>query len=128
MQTLRQVSWWMCLLLFLLHQFFERGLNWHWVWADSYLDSLLCMPILLGLLLLERRFLLQQASYCFPFLDTAIMVILLSLLYEEVWTRVFSGFTRDYWDYFCYFIGGLYFYFFVNISINTKRRKSIVKE
>ena len=114
MQTLKQATWWTCLLLFLGHQFFERVLSLHWVWADSYLDSFLCMPILLGLLLFERRFLLQQPAFCFPFLDTAIMVILLSLLYEEVFTSVFRGFTKDYWDYLSYCIGGLYFYFFVN--------------
>jgi hypothetical protein len=124
MEVLKQATWWLCFLLFGLHQCFEKGLNWHWVWADCYLDSLLCMPILLGFLLFERRLLLKKPSYCFPLFDTAVMVILLSLLYEEVFTRVFSGFTRDYWDYFCYFIGGLYFYFFVN----TNSGKSIVKE
>lgn len=114
MQTIKQTTWWMCLLLFLGHQFFERALSWHWVWADSYLDSLLCMPILLGLLLFERRFLLQKPAYCFPLFDTVVMLVFLSLLYEEVFTSVFSGFTKDYWDYLCYFSGGLYFYFFVN--------------
>jgi hypothetical protein len=125
METFKQATWWMCFLLFWGHQFFERALDWHWVWADSYLDSLLCMPILLGLVLFERRFLLKQASSSFPFLDTAVMVILLGLLYEEVFTSVFSGFTKDYWDYLCYFIGGLYFYFFVNTNLikNTVNKK-----
>lgn len=117
MQTLKQATWWICLGLFLGHQFFERILSWHWVWADSYLDSFLCMPILLGLLLSERRFLLKQPSYSFPPFDTLVMVVLLSLLYEEVFTRFFSGFFRDYWDYLSYFMGGLYFYFFVNTNV-----------
>lgn len=110
MKSLKQVTWWICFLAFWLHQFCERILQWHWTWADSYLDSLLCMPILLGLLLFERRFWLKDKNYCFPLLDTVIMVLLLSLLYEEGFTRMFDGFVRDTWDYLCYFVGGGMFF------------------
>jgi len=32
------------------------------------------------------------------------MVILLSLLYEEAFPKISNDFTKDYWDYLCYFI------------------------
>lgn len=115
MGILRQWNWCSCCFLFLLHQFFQKVLGWNISFADNYLDTLLCMPIMLGFLLMERRFLLgKDRTYCFPFFDTLVMVLLLSVVYEEVFPMVSNGFTKDYYDYLCYSIGGLFFYFFIN--------------
>lgn len=130
MLVLKQRTWWGCFLLFWGHQFVERVWNWDCPLIDSYLDSFLCMPILLGLLLVERRFLMQNVSFCFSLFDTLVMVVALSLLYEEVFTRVFDGFVRDNWDYVSYGLGGGYFYLFVNQSrgVDTNSSGNIVKE
>lgn len=111
----------MSMALFLLHQGAQKILGWSWPWADSYLDDLLCMPILLGLALAERRFFLGQAKFTFPLFDTAIMVIALSLLFEEVYPRMWNDFVRDDWDYAYYLLGGGIFYFFLQKDLSLSK-------
>lgn len=100
---------------------------------DNYLDPLLGIPILLGLVLVERRFFMKIFSktktkltgkslinpsrnimYTFSFFETSVVVIALSILFEEGFPRWFEGFTKDYFDYLAYLLGGLLFYFFIN--------------
>lgn len=71
------------------------------------------MPILLGLALAERRFFTRDPKLTFSAFDTAVMVIALSLLFEEGYPRWWSTFTHDYWDYPYYLLGGIIFYFFL---------------
>ena len=119
MQLLLKPAWLICFLLFLLHQFSQKVMSWAIPFADNYLDCLLCMPIFLTFLLIERRFLLQQStSYSFPFWDTMAMTLFLAIIFEELFPLLADGFTKDYWDYVCYFIGGVFFYFFINVKIH----------
>lgn len=46
---------WFCLLLFTGHQYLQKGLDIHLPLLHAYLDPLLAMPILLGLLDWERK-------------------------------------------------------------------------
>jgi len=115
------ISWWFCVAGFLIHQVVEKLLDWHWKFADNHLDCLLCMPILLGGMLLERRFLFKKQAWIFPLFDTVAIVVLLAVFCEEGFPRWYSGFTYDYWDYCCYAIGGTYFYWIINQPF-VKRR------
>ena len=114
MKTILLPAWWIPLALFLLHQFMQKILGWNHLWVDSYLDDLLCMPVFLGLVLVERRWWLRQPAYCFPLFDTLLMILALSLIYEEIFPLISSQFTKDLWDYFYYFAGGIFFYFCIN--------------
>ena len=110
MRTLLQPGWLFCAILFVWHQLAQKVLGWSWLWADSYLDDLLCMPILLGLALANRRYFIQDPRYTFSFFEITVMVIALSILFEEGYPRWWSSFTRDPWDYAYYALGGLWYY------------------
>lgn len=113
--------WWACIFGFLVHQFFEKILNLHWRFADNHLDSLLCIPIILGGVLLERRiFLEKDKRFVFPLFDAIVMVVFLAVFFEEGFPRWYHGFTYDYWDYLCYAIGGIFFYGVINKPIEAK--------
>lgn len=115
MTVLTNPAWYLCLCFFLIHQIIEKIIQYPVPWADNYLDCLLCMPVLLGGILAERRWLFKSgASYTFSLLDTIIMVVFFSILFEEGYPRWFSWFTKDYWDYGSYTVGGIFFYFFIN--------------
>lgn len=114
--------WWFCFVIFALHQLTQKILDWKIPWADNYLDSLLCIPIFLGLLLVERRFFFGKVfsnkknnnTYTFSLFETFIITLVLAIIFEEGFPRWSSHFTKDLWDYFNYFVGGLFFYYFIN--------------
>ena len=105
--------WWLCIFVFITHQIFQKGFGLSFYWIDSYLDNLLCMPIFLGIILWERRFVFRKNKmYRFTLFEIIIITILLSVLFEEGFPRWSSSFTRDLIDYLYYFVGALLFYFF----------------
>ncbi len=96
--------------LFLAHQLAQKVLQLPIPWADNYLDTLLCMPILLGGYLLEQRWLLGRQRL--PLLEVIVITALLSFVFEYLFPRFSSGFTADRWDVAAYFAGALAFYLF----------------
>lgn len=102
------------LFLFLLHQFTQKVLHISIPFADNYLDDLLCMPILLSLLLLERRWLTGNKNRVFSALEVSIMVLVMSFIFEGLFPYWSSNFTRDYWDIVAYMLGALFFYKLMN--------------
>lgn len=116
MAVLQNKVWQICLVIFLLHQLSQKLFKWSYPWIDAYLDNLLCLPIFMGFLLMERRFLWQKkATYCFPLLDVILLTLILSFIYEELFPVFFQGFTKDYWDYLFYGLGAMIFYKYINI-------------
>lgn len=92
-------------------------MGWSIPWADNHLDPLLCMPVFLTLILAERRFFFRGPPlYTFSAFETTVIIIVLSLIYEEGFPRWSTAFTKDYLDYLCYFAGGAFFYFFINLK------------
>jgi len=133
MKVLKNPFWLVCVILFTLHQVAQKSLGWNFWWADNYLDPLLGIPILLGLVLAERRFFIKKflanrnASptknstntrhnklYTFSIFEISVVVVALSIIFEEGFPRWVEGFTKDYFDYLAYFVGALLFYFFIN--------------
>ncbi|MCB9296782.1 MAG: hypothetical protein H6559_27240 [Lewinellaceae bacterium] len=96
------------LLLFLAHQFTQKVLGLSIPWADNYLDTLLCMPILLGGYRLEQRWLLGRQRL--SFLEVVAITAVLAFVFEYLFPRFSSGFTADWWDVAAYFAGSLGFY------------------
>jgi len=118
MKIFRNPAWLLCVFLFGIHQFFQKILGWNFPLFDSYLDPLLCLPIFMGMMLFERRFFLRKRNYnkvyTFPVLETIVIGIVLSIIFEEGFSRWSNKFTKDYFDYVFYFVGALFFYFFIN--------------
>lgn len=111
--VLGRPAWWLCLVAVLLHQFLQYGLGWRLGWLDHYLDPFLFLPVLLGLWLAERRWLLG-VPYRLSLLETVVAGSVLALVAEELLPRWEPRFVRDGWDYVAYAAGGVYFYFAVN--------------
>ena len=114
-QHLLHPFWILCSCTFIIHQITQKLFSWNLVWIDSYLDPLLCMPILLGLILAERRFILRNNKvYTFSFFEILVITFILGIIFEEGFPTWSNQFTKDYLDYIFYFVGALLFYFLIN--------------
>jgi hypothetical protein len=109
---------------FLIHQFVERILRINIPFIDSYLDPLLIMPILLHLVVLERRIVLKNASYRLPLLHITGYFILICLFGEVIFPYINSAFISDLWDIFFYAIGTL-FYIIMSNKYTTENKQFI---
>lgn len=104
-----------CLVLFLLHQFLQKVLAVHIPIIDPYLDSFLTMPILLTLLVVERRFLFRRGStYCLSIGSIVAATIFVALVVELVFPALSDRFTADWWDVLAYALGSILFHYTIN--------------
>ena len=110
LQTLKSPLFIICSILFLLHQLLQYGLNINIPFADNFLDNLLAMPIILILLLAERRWLFRKGpDYHLSMLEILITTFYVSLISELVFPRLSSRFTFHWLDFVFFFAGtGLY--------------------
>lgn len=113
--------WVCCVLLLVTHQITQKIMGCNLGWGDNYLDALLCIPILLGLILQERQFIIakyvkptSQKNYHFSILEITLATLFFAIIFEEVFPKWSIYFTKDYWDYLAYCIGAFLFYFFIN--------------
>jgi hypothetical protein len=106
-KTSLPLSWWIFLLFLLSHQLTQYGLGWKLPLLDNYLDPLLTMPLLLGLIQLERRLFFNQPRL--SVIEIAVITVALSVLFEEVFPRWQPDFIRDWWDYLMYGLGSFFF-------------------
>ena len=103
------------LTLALFHQLIQKGLNINLPLIDSYLDPLLFLPILLHLILFERRYLFGKGpTYVFSWAQILLIVALIAVLCEYYFPRWNDAFTADYLDAIFYLIGGVFFGVFCN--------------
>lgn len=121
MRVLKNKTWISCTLLFVAHQISQKLLNWDLGFINHYLDPFLCIPILLGLILQERIFLIDKyfnsyrpMDYRFSLLEIVVATTCFAILFEEGFPKWSIHFTKDYWDYLAYVSGGAIFYFFIN--------------
>lgn len=112
--------WVSCILLIGIHQITQKIWLWSLPFIDNYLDPFLSIPILLGAILHERRFLIDKyftnfkaSNYHLSILEIIITTTFFAILFEEGFPRWSEHFTKDYWDYLAYFGGGFLFYFFI---------------
>ncbi len=102
-------------ILFLTHQFAQKGFGIHIPFVHSYLDDLLVMPIILPLILVERRrFYGWGEDFVFSAPVTAALVLAFSLIFELVFPYFSEKFTFDWWDFVAYGMGGILFYRYLN--------------
>lgn len=100
--------------LFLINQLAEhQGL--HFKWISSYLDDVLCMPIVLGLtLLIFKSF--RGKNYIFPVGFIGLSTAYVGLMAEFVFPKYSDAFTYDPYDFIAYGIGACLFFFLGNKS------------
>ncbi|OAV44197.1 hypothetical protein [Lewinella sp. 4G2] len=103
---------WVCVGLFLVHQLLQKGLGIDVPFFHAYLDPFLSIPVMLGLLTVERRYLFDRGRL--TVLETVISTVFLAVIFEFFFPRWSDAFTADPYDYIAYGLGGLVFYFFVN--------------
>lgn len=121
MQVWRNKVWVSCCVILGLHQITQKVLGYNLGILDNYLDPFLGMPILLGLLLQERQFLLTRffslqkpIKYKFSILETIITTLFFAIIFEEGFPKWSVQFIKDYLDYLAYGCGALIFYNFIN--------------
>ncbi len=115
------------MLLFGAHQIAQYGLFINIPFLDNYADPFLGIPCLLGLVLIERSFFLDiyvnrqiAKDYRFSVLEVIVITTVLSILFEEGFSRWSNHFTKDYWDYLGYFLGAVVFLAFINKPASSK--------
>lgn len=105
----------MVAVLAFVHQILQKVLGVSLPLADSLLDPLLFLPILLHLMLLERRFIFGKgAIYVLSWYHIVGTVVLVSIICENFFPHWSEAFTSDYKDVICYALGGAVFGFFLN--------------
>ncbi len=110
------------LLLFCTNQLIE-GAGFFLPALHSYLDDLLCLPIVLTVILaVQRRFVLRTAAYTLPFSHTLLAVVLYGVLFEIILPHFFRRGTADALDWLLYAAGGLIFH--LRINLPASRQKS----
>ncbi|MFP4090495.1 MAG: hypothetical protein ACLFUB_20975 [Cyclobacteriaceae bacterium] len=99
----------------------QKVLDIHFPMIDYYLDNLLAMPIILTLLLVERRILFRRKTYRLSVLEIVMATLLIILVAEIVFPLLSRDFTTDWWDVVFYVLGSLIFYLTINRSIAKRR-------
>lgn len=114
-KNVRHPVFWLSCLLFVAHQIIQKGFNINIPWIHSYLDDVLAMPILLTLILFERRkFFAWGDDFVFSALESLALVVSLSLVFELVFPAFSTKFTFDWRDFIAYALGGVVFYKYLN--------------
>jgi hypothetical protein len=115
MHTLQQPIFVVVALMFVAHQILQKYFGIALFWLHSYLDPLLCMPILLTLLLTERRHIWGKGlQYRLSLTEVSMATIALSIVFELVFPKLSTRFTADWGDVVAYAIGALFFYLTLN--------------
>lgn len=121
MKTLLQPAFLFVFIVFLLHQFVEKILNFHVPILDNYLDPLLCTPIMLTFLLFERRvFFRQGGTFTHSRLEIFVATICIICISELLFPYLSPKFTADWLDVVGMLCGSLYFYFFINVPLQVR--------
>lgn len=115
MEILKSPIFTISVFLFAVHQFLQKYLEIPVPYIDLYLDNLLAMPIILTLLLAERRFLFKKGKhYRLPLLDVVVATAYIAFITEVIFPLLSEEFTTDWWDLLFYAIGSIVFYLTVN--------------
>jgi hypothetical protein len=103
-----------CISLFITHQLLQKTFNITLPFIDSYLDPLLCIPILLYLLLLERKYLWKQKATSLSMITIVAATLIIIVVAEILFPRYTTAFVFDAIDIVMYGIGAGFFYCCMN--------------
>jgi hypothetical protein len=103
-------------ILFVLHQVLQLGLEIKISFLDNYLDPFLFLPIALGAYLQERRLFLKNDGFKFDHFKLIALSVLLCVIVEVFFPFFNAGYSFDIYDFIAYYAGAIYF----NYKINRK--------
>lgn len=107
-----------CSITFVVHQILQKIFAISLPVADSYLDSFVAMPIILTLLVVERRYLFRKGErYRLTVLEIVVATIFIAFVSEIIFPLFSEKFTGDWLDGVFFGLGSVLFYF----TINRKR-------
>lgn len=102
-------------LLFWVNQYLEKVAGIFVPYVHSYLDDLLAMPVILGITLQIFQWINPVGTnYRFSPLQIMVGVAYVSLIFEVLLPYWSDSYVGDLWDVFCYSVGAVYFYRFIN--------------
>lgn len=115
MAVLRSPVFILCILLFVVHQLMQKVLDIRFPLFDRHLDNLLAMPVLLTLLLAERRWLFKRGrQYSLPALDVIVATVYVVFVTEIIFPVLSANFTADWRDVIFYALGSIIFWIMIN--------------
>lgn len=108
-----------CLLIFILHQVSQYIFKIQIPFLNNYLDNFLAMPIILTLLLAEKKYIYKQKDQKLNLSFVILATIYVALVTEWLFPLLSDRFTTDWTDLIFYALGCFFYYLFMN-SIPTK--------
>lgn len=117
MKRIPDILFVICTTLFLIHQYLQKYLGIGVKVADSYLDPLLAMPILLHLVNLERKWITKKK----PLSDGEMWgyCLLVAMIAEVIFPLITPNFTYDLLDIVLYLTGTIIYLFTVKLNRGT---------
>lgn len=116
----------LCAIAFIAHQVLQKIFHISVPVVDSYLDPLLFMPIVLHLVVIERRIMLKVPDYRLPPTHIFGYFLLISILCEIILPFLNSEMIADKWDVLCYALGTLiYVVNTVNVPKGTEQGHNV---
>ena len=124
MKTLKSPLFIISSLLFLLHQVVQHLFKLSLPLADHYLDNLLAMPIILSLLLAERRYLFRRGiAYQLSLLEIVLATLYVGVISEWLFPLLSDRFTFDPLD-FLFFLAGAGIFYLVHNKVEANEEQS----
>lgn len=115
MDILKSPLFIICCVLFIIHQVSQVIFNYHIPLVDSFLDNLLAMPIILTLLLFERRYIFRwKGYYRLTISEVIIGTLFIAFVSEIIFPALSDDFTGDWKDLIFLLAGAVLFYFTIN--------------
>jgi hypothetical protein len=115
MEILKSPLFIICTVLFVLHQVLQHVLHLYIPIVDAYLDNLSAMPIILSLLVAERRLLFKRGvGYQMSIIEIILAAVYISIISELLFPLLSSRFVFDWMDFVFFFIGAAMYYISVN--------------
>lgn len=116
MKTTRQPFFVFCCVMFICNQLLEQ-FGVFLLYLHSYLDDLVCLPIILTFALVTFRQLFGD-NYTFSFFRILISVAYVSPVMEIIIPNFSHAAIADPLDVAAYLTGGILFHLFINIPLN----------
>lgn len=115
MQLIKSPIFIICSVLFIIHQVLIIYFDVRMPMVDSYLDNLLAMPIILTLLLVERKYIFRWKNYeRLSFVEVVAATVFIIIVAEVVFPLLSNDFTTDWWDVAFFFSGAILFHVTIN--------------
>ncbi|MCU0423274.1 MAG: hypothetical protein MUC81_10725 [Bacteroidia bacterium] len=87
-------------------------------WLTSYVDDILCLPIVLGFaLIIQRKVVLKHSLFCFSRLQITAVWLYFSVVFELIFPFITNAYITDWLDIGCYGLGVIIFALAINQPI-----------